>query len=45
MRKIITAFLLEHSTHDERYLGTLSDAALLRMYDQTRDTINSIADI
>lgn len=45
LRKLITAFLLEHTQHNERHLASLGDMALLKLYDETRDTINSIADI
>ena len=45
MRKLMMAFLLEHSQHDERYLAALGDKDLLKLYDETRDTINSLADL
>ena len=41
MRKLITAYLLEHTQLGENYLASLGDAALLKLYDETRDTINS----
>lgn len=45
LRKLITAFLLEHTQHDEKYIAALGDKDLLKLYDETRDTINSFADI
>ena len=45
MRKLITAYLLEHSQHDERYLGMLSDKDLLALYDETRDVVTSLEHI
>lgn len=45
MRKLIAAYLLEHTEHGENYLASLGDAALLKLYNETRDTINSIADL
>lgn len=45
MRKLITAYLLEHTEHGERYLAGLGDKDLLDLYNDTRDTINSIAAI
>lgn len=45
LRKLITAFLLEHTQHNERHLASLGDKDLLKLYDETRDTINSLADL
>lgn len=41
MRKLITDYLLEHTQHGERHLASLNDKALLQLYNETRDTINS----
>ena len=42
MRKLITEYLLEHSQHNERHLAQLGDAALLKLYNETRDVVNGI---
>lgn len=43
MRKLITAYLLEHTQHNENYLAQLGDKPLLALYNETRDTLVSIA--
>lgn len=43
MRKLITDYLLEHSQHGERHLASLNDKALLQLYNEVRDTVESLA--
>ena len=45
MRKLVMQYLMEHTEHQENYLAQLGDKDLLKLYDETRDTVNSINDL
>ena len=45
MRKLVMQYLMEHTEHQENYLAQLGDKDLLSLYNETRDTLNSIAEL